>query len=204
MELAFMNPILSPSRGKWHIKTKEDVWQWLWWIQSYLLLDIAPPSIGKNRLKIGSLAQILDCKGIPFEHVSRRLSTNGKPRFWALDQSQASISGYIFSSLFPNGYHFVTIQPIIDNLNGKALINTIVTFSNWHSLEYHPTTNGQPLEFNLTSTWLPLDYHLTTTWLPLDCHFTTTWLPLDYYLTSTWLPLEYQLTTTWHLLSVQD
>ena len=187
MELAFMNPILSPSRGKWHIKTKEDVWQWLWWIQSYLLLDIAPPSIGKNRLKIGSLAQILDCKGIPFEHVSRRLSTNGKPRFWALDQSQASISGYIFSSLFPNGYHFVTIQPIIDNLNGKALINTIVTFSNWHSLEYHPTTNGQPLEFNLTSTWLPLDYHLTTTWLPLDFHLTTTWLPL---LTSTLYPLS--------------
>ena len=182
-----MDPILSPSRGKWNINSMREELHWLLWIQSnpmgenhilFYWFDLTP-SIGKSRLKFGSLAKILDCKGIPFEHVSRRLSTNGKPRFWALDQSQASISGYIFSSLFPNGYHFVTIQPIIDNLNGKALINTIVTFSNWHSLEYHPTTNGQPLEFNLTSTWLPLDYHLTTTWLPLDCHLTTTCVPLD-------------------------
>ena len=49
------------------------------------------PSIRKNWPKIGVLAQILDCKGIPFEYFRRWLSTNENPRFQALDQSQASI-----------------------------------------------------------------------------------------------------------------
>ena len=127
---------------------------------------------------------ILDCKGIPFEHVSRRLSTNGKPWFSALDQSKALISGHNFSWLIPRGYYSVAIQPIVDLLNDKALINTIVTHSNWQSLEYHPTTNIQPLDFHLTFTWhywLSLESHLTSTSLPLQYHLHTTWKPVDYH-----------------------
>ena len=37
------------------------------------------------------LAQTQDLKGTPFENFLRDLSTNEKPAFWALDQSEAFI-----------------------------------------------------------------------------------------------------------------
>ena len=55
------------------------------------------PQLVKDWPKIEALAQILDCKGIPFEYFRRRLSTNENPRFQALDQSQASILGIFFT-----------------------------------------------------------------------------------------------------------
>ena len=100
--LAFIDPILSPSRGKWNIKSMREELQWLLWIQSnpmgenhilFYWFDLTP-SIGKSRLKFGSLAKILDCKGIPFEHfwggsrpmrsLDSGLSTNHRPRFQAI------------------------------------------------------------------------------------------------------------------------
>ena len=44
------------------------------------------------KAKNARLAQNLDHKGTPFEHFLRDLSTNEKSAFWALDQSEASIS----------------------------------------------------------------------------------------------------------------
>ena len=38
------------------------------------------------------LVQVQDCKGTPLEYLLRDLSTNEKPAFWALDQSEASVS----------------------------------------------------------------------------------------------------------------
>ena len=70
------------------------------------------PQLVKNWPKIGALAQILDCKGIPFEYFRRRLSTNENPRFQALDQSQASISGTFYSLTNSKGCHFAWIQPV--------------------------------------------------------------------------------------------
>ena len=46
-------------------------------------------------VKNAPLAQVQGRKGTPFENFLRDLSTNEKPAFWALDQSEASIAARI-------------------------------------------------------------------------------------------------------------
>ena len=166
-------------------------------------IDKITPSHRKNWPKIRALAQILARKGIPFENFRRRLSTNEKPRFRALDQSQASISGKFYSLTNSKGCHCASIQPVkarwkLFKSHGFSclqldyhLITTCIP------LAYHLKTTWLPIDFHLTSNWMPRDYHLITTCLPLDYHLTTTWLPLKYHLTTNWLQLDYHLTTTW-------
>ena len=150
------------------------------------------PSIGKSRLEFGSLAKILDCKGIPFEHfwggsrpmrsLDSGLSTNHRPRFQAI--------------------FFLRFFLMAITLLRFSQSSTIWMVKLWSTLlshfqiDTHLNTTLLPMDNHLNSTWLPLDYHLTTTWLPLDYHLTATWLPLGYHLTTTWLPLDYHLTTT--------
>ena len=55
-------------------------------------------------VNICQLAQIQDQKGTPFERFLRDLSTNEKPVFWALDQSEASIFAR-FSVLAKSGVY---------------------------------------------------------------------------------------------------
>ena len=138
------------------------------------------------------MAQILDCKGNPFENFWRRLSTNEKPRFQALDQSQASISGIFYSLTNSKGCHCASIQPVKARwkLTGSHGFSCL-------PLDYQLITTWLPLEDHLKTTWLPIDFHLPSTWIPLDCHLTSTWMPLDYHLTATWIPLNFHLTTTW-------
>ena len=179
-------------------------------------IDKITPSHRKNWPKIRALAQILARKGIPFENFRRRLSTNEKPRFRALDQSQASISGKFYSSNNFKGCHCASIQPVKarwklfkshilfrHTLEAPPLLRNFINpidihlTTTWLPLDYHLTTTWLPLAFHLPTTWGPLDCQLTSTWLPLECHLTANWLPLDYHLTATWLPLDYHLTTTW-------
>ena len=51
-----------------------------------------PVSVEVNN---AGLAEVQDCKGTPFEKFLRDLSTNEKPAFRALDQSEASVSARI-------------------------------------------------------------------------------------------------------------
>ena len=72
------------------------------------------------------LAHIQDCKGTPLENFLRDLSTNEKPGFRALDQSDATISAkYSASAKFestqctatvPLQSHCVTEDPLEPNL----------------------------------------------------------------------------------------
>ena len=72
------------------------------------------------------VADFYDRKGTPFEHFRRVLSTNQKPGFRALDQSEASISAkYSASAKFestqctatvPLQSHCVTQDPLEPNL----------------------------------------------------------------------------------------
>ena len=52
----------------------------------------------KKSFKNAPLAGFQDRKGTPFEHFRRVLSTNQKPGFRALDQSEASISAKFSAS----------------------------------------------------------------------------------------------------------
>ena len=80
----------------------------------------------KKSFKNAPLAGFQDRKGTPFEHFRRVLSTNQKPGFRALDQSEASISAKFSASAkfeptqctatVPLQSHCVTEDPLEPNL----------------------------------------------------------------------------------------
>ena len=101
------------------------------------------------------------CKGTPFENFLGDLSTNEKPAFWALDQSEASISAkYPASANFesiqctatvPLQSHCVTEDPIEPN------------FPQW----IYKYVNGLPI-CQCYATWTtPVSLQ------PLGCHSST-------------------------------
>ena len=115
----------------------------------------------KKSFKNAPLAGFQDRKGTPFEHFRRVLSTNQKPGFRALDQSEASIS-----AKFPASAKFETIQwtvtvPLQSHCVTEDPLETNI--SRWISI----IVNGLPiLQFHATWTTpvslQPLGWHSIT------------------------------------------
>ena len=67
------------------------------------------------------LAQVQDCKGTPFEIFLSDLSTNEKPAFWALDQSEAWVSARLYVLVESGVYQSDANVPIDLQSSGTGL-----------------------------------------------------------------------------------
>ena len=152
--------------------------------------------------KTHPLAEVQDRKGTPFEYFRRVLSTNQRPGFRALDQSEASISArFLAFAKFLSIQCTVNWIHINDGSNGVSFYCQCKV--NWIPMECHLNTNGMSLEYQWNVTWIPMEQlwlpkecQLTANGVSLKCHLYANGMDIECQLNASWLPIECHWTTT--------
>ena len=140
-------------------------------------------------VKIIQLTQEQYRKGTPFENFLWDLSTNEKPAFWALHQSEASILARFFL-LIKSGV------PQCKCANWLLIVCQLTTNASSYIMRQHP------FKVFWVTNWLPIKIQSTTNWITQKslngCLFIyNETAPVQSFmrgqLTSNWNPIDYQL-----------
>ena len=136
------------------------------------MLRWIPVLFGQKRTPV---AETQDRKGTPFEHFPRVLSTNQRAGFYALDQSEASISVRFWASVESEAIQCTANLPL-ECHSDQSSANEINFISKYAtglpSYQVNATlTNEKPME-SISGQFMPFDCHSANS-LPL-CHWSAT------------------------------
>ena len=149
--------------------------------------------------KTHPLAEVQDRKGTPFEYFQRVLSTNQRPEFRALDQSEASIFAWFLAFA-----KFLSIQCTVNWIHINDGSNGVSFYCqckvNWIPIECHLNTNGMSLEYQ----WNSFDCQRNANWLPMVCHSNVTCMSMEWTSNAYWMPIECQLNANWMPVDCQS
>ena len=131
------------------------------------LLEIESQSTNSVSIAVKNtrLVLIQVCKGTTLENFLRDLSTNEKPAFRALDQSEASISARFSLLAKSEVYQSKANVPIDCQWNVTEL-----------QLECQLNAKGLPIDVN----WLLMECPSTTNGMPIDCQWIANWWPMEW------------------------
>ena len=135
------------------------------WTPNLLEIESQSTNSVSFAVKNTRLVLIQVCKGTTLENFLRDLSTNEKPAFRPLDQSEASVSARFSLLAKSEVYQSKANVPIDCQWNVTEL-----------QLECQLNAKGLPIDVN----WLLMECPSTTNGMPIDCQWIANWWPMEW------------------------